>query len=805
MSTVQQDPEAGNAGRPERTSDAMRWRRLGRLVWLALALAGCSAPPDGLVTLRRATLVDDGAVASEVTLPYWRAPTDALRGTPYEYRISLPDGNSSSVGVFVTIATAPFTAYVNGLPVFQNGDAGSPTFPYASWRASPWFWVPPTALTRESNLLVLRPADSAGVAAVLGPVVVGPPEQVNRWAMRALLLYHLMPALIGAILIGVGLLALALWRGRRDAFLFLLFATGTILWGTQILLQQMPVRIVPLPHYSVLVLSAYAWYPMLLAVFFMRFSYVRSRVYEAAAALVACAAAPVLYLGIALDRTAFASVALRAAVLLMVFIALGAVARFAWRQRDAKSKLLLAVGALCVGMAARDYVVSFGPSEGRTVLWTVYSGLAMIVLAGWMLVERYNAAYAAAEASNVELEARVRAANAELVRRLAQVQAAREQAEQASVAKSRFFAAASHDLRQPLHSLGLFAAALEGHVASRDARDIVARIGDSIGALESLFSELLDLSKLDAGAVAVQPRNCALQPLFDRLSLEFHGEAVARHLRMRFVPTALAVRTDPVLLERVLANLVSNALRYTREGGVVIGARRRGLAVWLEVVDTGIGIPPEKQQQVFDEFYQIGNPGRDRRRGLGLGLAIVRRLVTLMGLKLELQSVPGRGTRFRLVLLRAPSADPPAPPERDPGTHAFAGRRALLVEDDPDIRLATANLLDQWGLSVTACKSRAEVDALLDAGFSPDIALVDLRLDAMDDGIDVIERLRARLGAALPALLLSGDTGAAELVRVQSSGVPLLTKPVSPARLKSALHAYLAGDARVVRATPGAA
>jgi signal transduction histidine kinase/ActR/RegA family two-component response regulator len=615
-----------------------------------------------------------------------------------------------------------------------------------------------------------------------------------------LLVHHFMPALIGAILIGVGLLAFALWRGRRDAFLFLLFASGTILWGMQILIQQMPTRVVPPPHYSVVVLGAFAWYPMLLAVFFMRFCYVRSRAYEMTAAGIAASAAPLLYLGIAFGMVDTFSVALRALVLLLVFIALGAVIRFAWRQRDGQSMLLLAVGALCVGLAARDYVVSLAPSDGRALLWTVYSGLAMVVLAGWMLVERYNAAYAAAEASNVELEARVKAASAELVRRLEQVQAAREQAEQASVAKSRFFAAASHDLRQPLHSLGLFAAALEGHVFSRDARDIVARIGDSIGALEALFNELLDLSKLDAGAVTVRPRNFALQDLFDRLSLEFHGEAVARHLRMRFVPTALAVRTDPVLLERVLTNLVSNALRYTREGGVVVGARRRGLEVWLEVVDTGVGIPPDKQEQVFDEFYQIGNPGRDRRRGLGLGLAIVRRLVTLMGLRLALHSVPGKGTRFRIALLRAPAADPPIAPEHDPGIEPFAGRHALLVEDDPDIRLATANLLEQWGLSVTTCKSRADVDTLLDGGFTPDIALVDLRLDTVDDGIDVVELLRARLGAALPALLLSGDTGAAELGRVQASGVPLLTKPVSPARLKSALHAFLSGDARVVPA-----
>ncbi|HET9024063.1 MAG TPA: hybrid sensor histidine kinase/response regulator, partial [Burkholderiaceae bacterium] len=343
-----------------------------------------------------------------------------------------------------------------------------------------------------------------------------------------------------------------------------------------------------------------------------------------------------------------------------------------------------------------------------------------------------------------------------------------------------------------------------GHVSSRDARELVTRIGDAIGALEALFNELLDMSKLDAGAVAVRPHNFALQPLFDRLALEYHADAVSRDLRMRFMPTSLAVRTDPVLLERVLANLVSNALRYTHDGGVVIGARRRGLEVWIDVVDTGVGIPLEKQQQVFDEFFQIGNPGRDRRRGLGLGLAIVRRLVTLMGHKLSLQSVPGKGTRFRLVLLRAPAADAVAPLEHDPGVEPFAGRLVLLVEDDPDIRRATITLLEQWGMTVAGCKSRDEVEALLDGGLEPDIALVDLRLESADDGIDVIELVRRRLGPGLPALLLSGDTGAAELARARASGLPLLTKPVSPARLKSALHSYLTAEG-TTRPRPAAA
>jgi signal transduction histidine kinase/ActR/RegA family two-component response regulator len=776
-------------------------RTLSRLAgWLlvALAIGACSGtPPEGVAALRTASFTGaDIPAMREIALPHQRQPDQQRAEATFEYRLPLPALDPQrGLGVFITISNAPLAAFVNGMPVFENGDSRSTPISYGSSRASPWFRVSPTVLRGADDELTLRVHATPGSVGILGPVLVGEPDLVERWARREALLNHGLPVMVGAALLGVGLLSLSLWRGRRESQLFLLLASGTMLWGAQTLLQQLPSPPLPAPHNGVLIISLYVWYPMLLSVFFMRFSYNYSRRYEQAATVLVMVAAPALYLGVATGHFQTVSLALRALTLAGITVALLALLRYAWRERGVKSAVLLAAGALCVGFAMRDFAVSLMESSGRPLWLTGYSGLALIVVAGWMLVERYHLAYAATEASKAELESRVQAASAELARRLEQVQAARVQAEQASVAKSRFFAAASHDLRQPLHSLGLFAAALEGHVFSRDARDLVARIGDSIGALEALFDELLDLSKLDAGAVAVHPRNFALQDLFDRLSLEFHAEAVSRHLRMRFVPTSLAVRTDPVLLERVLANLVSNALRYTREGGVVIGARRRGLEVWLDVVDTGVGIPPEKQEQVFDEFFQIGNPGRDRRRGLGLGLAIVKRLTRLMGHRLTLQSIPGKGTRFRLTLLRAPCADALPSADLNVDLEPFAHRTALLVEDDPDIRLATINLLEQWGIAVTVCKSRDEVAELLDNGFRPDIALVDLRLETVDDGIDVIDLLRERLGSELPALLLSGDTGAAELARVRASGVALLTKPVAPARLKSALHAFLSGPA----------
>jgi signal transduction histidine kinase/CheY-like chemotaxis protein len=415
-----------------------------------------------------------------------------------------------------------------------------------------------------------------------------------------------------------------------------------------------------------------------------------------------------------------------------------------------------------------------------------------VLLAAWMLLDRYQQAYSAYRDLNLELEKRVQAARGELQLRLAQTQAAREEAEQASIAKSRFFAAASHDLRQPLHSLGLFTSALDEHLNSPQARETARNIRESITALQSLFDALLDLSRLDAGIVTVQARNVDVQALFDRLAREFHAEAVERELRLRFVPTRAVVRTDPLLLERILTNLVANALRYTEHGGVAVGVRRRGDRVAIEVCDTGVGIPPDKQALVFEEFYQVSNPGRDRSRGLGLGLAIVQRLARLLEHPLSLRSVPGRGSCFSIEL---PLAQGPADArgEEMPTIHdeALRGVRVLVVDDDMMVREGTAALLRQWRGEPHTAASGSEALLALDEGFVPDVMIVDLRLGGAQDGIDVIESLRRRLGHEVPALLVSGDTGAVELLRVRSSGIPLLTKPVAPSKLRSVLLALL--------------
>ena len=626
----------------------------------------------------------------------------------------------------------------------------------------------------------------------LGPISIGPAEEIAALELRQWLFKNLMPLIIAALLGSVGLISLALWRGRQDYGLFVWLGAGTILWSLQNFLYQLPFPLLPQPHLRVLLISLYAWFPLLLAIFFLRFAYQRSILFERLAIAAMLLAAPVLYVADRIGQFGAASTGLRALTLLFIGIALFAVLRFALRSREIKGVLLLTAGALCVGGATYDFIVSLTVVNLRPAFVTSYAGAVLVLLAAWMLLDRYHQAYSAHRDLNRELDLRVRAANAELEQQLQQVQAAREQAEQANIAKSRFFAAASHDLRQPLHSLGLFASALDAEVSSAKGRDLTRNIGDSIEALEGLFNELLDLSRLDAGIVPVQPRNIGLQALFDRLAREFHVNAVERDLRLRFVPTKLVVRTDVLLLERILTNLVANALRYTQRGGVVVGARRRGEYVAIEVWDSGVGIAVEKQAMVFEEFYQVDNPGRDRRRGLGLGLAIVKRLARLLDLPISLQSTPGRGTCFRIEL---PRSYEPAEALVEQASmlqdDSLRDVSVLVVDDDVMVRQGTAAVLRQWHAEVRTAASSREALFAIDDGFAPQLLIVDLRLGDAQDGIAVIEALRQRLPSHTPALLISGDTAATELARVRSTGLPMLNKPVAPAKLRSILRALL--------------
>ncbi|MFK0274590.1 ATP-binding protein [Ensifer sp. NPDC090286] len=393
---------------------------------------------------------------------------------------------------------------------------------------------------------------------------------------------------------------------------------------------------------------------------------------------------------------------------------------------------------------------------------------------------------------------RLRFENLSLIDRL---QEERDRAQTADRSKSRFLAAASHDLRQPIHALSLFISTLgalgrNGDVPGKNARELADRARSVIASLGGLLDALLDISKLDAGIVTVAREPLSLRRLLADLKAEFSGIAKDQDLGWRVVMTDVWVDTDPMMLKRVLDNLLSNAFRYTRTGTVLMGCRRRGAQVEVQVWDTGVGIPASEQEEIFEEFVQLQNPARDRAQGLGLGLAIVQRTAALLGHPVRVVSMEGRGSMFSITL---PVVAPPslAKPGRAHPTAATQHGGIVVIDDESDALDATALLLRTLGYAVYAGRSaaaaRTELEKAARLGEAPvDLVITDYRLEAGKTGIDAIREIRAYLGWEVPALILSGDTSPARLKEVTASGHRLLHKPLDAVRLEEEIEALLA-------------
>jgi len=390
---------------------------------------------------------------------------------------------------------------------------------------------------------------------------------------------------------------------------------------------------------------------------------------------------------------------------------------------------------------------------------------------------------------------RLRLENVDLVGRLEQE---RDRAQAADQAKSRFLAAASHDLRQPIHALSLFVAGLaalaeRGDVPADKSRDVAARLGAVIGNLGGLLNGLLDISRLDAGVVTVTREAVSVQRLFADLGDEFAATARARGLRWRVQNSRLWVDTDPVLLKRMLDNLLANAFRYTEQGTVLLGCRRRGQHLVIQVIDSGAGIAEAFREQIFEEFVQLHNPERDRSQGLGLGLAIVRHTARLLGHELRLASTPGRGSVFSIQLpLTTPAAILRAPRPALPSDTLGI----LIIDDESTVLEALRQLLTVWGHQVyagtsveEACTRHGEAAA---TGLAPvHLILSDFRLRGMN-GLEAIERARQYLDMAVPAIIITGDTSTACLDATAGGEFRVLQKPLDPALLQESLKTCLA-------------
>lgn len=370
------------------------------------------------------------------------------------------------------------------------------------------------------------------------------------------------------------------------------------------------------------------------------------------------------------------------------------------------------------------------------------------------------------------------------------LRAALLKAEQATSARTRFLAAASHDLRQPLQALSLYLPLLRKHISNPDALATVNAIGASSDSMRSLLDSLLDISKLDSGMVEANVGPTPILDILDRLAIEVAPLAAEKSIRLRIVPSTLWVESDPTLLQNIIRNLLCNALRYTETGTVLVGARRHGDRVRIEVWDTGPGIAEDQQSRIFEEFYQAAQPNRSEMQGLGLGLAIIDRLAGLLGHRISLRSRPGKGSVFGVEMA---VAEPAAFDTGDTEATGIAGDLAhmmvLLIEDNDDVRAAMAATLSNWRCDVLAAAKIDEAVAMtVGNGRTPDVIVTDLALRDGETGIEAINRIRNVTGLPVPAIIVTAETDPDRLGNVLDNNIMMFHKPIEPEALRLALE-----------------
>jgi PAS domain S-box-containing protein len=363
--------------------------------------------------------------------------------------------------------------------------------------------------------------------------------------------------------------------------------------------------------------------------------------------------------------------------------------------------------------------------------------------------------------------------------------AARQVAEHANQTKSRFLAAASHDLRQPLAALSLYLSVLQSRLPSHET-ELMSNIQECMSGLSGLLTDLLDISKLDAGVVQPALSDFAIDELLINLGAIHFAEARLKGLQLRTRPSALIVHTDRKLLHRMLGNLIANAVRYTNTGGVLVGCRRHQGKWWVEIWDSGIGIPADKTRVIFEEFRQLGDDSRTR--GSGLGLAIVAKSCALLGLAIRVGSRPGKGSMFAVELPQGVACPPLVLPlARQDGQLLRIG----LVDDNEQLLQAMVLALEQRGHAVVAGASGAQFFDLI-GGQSPDVLISDYRLTEGETGFDVIAEARTRFGAGLPALIITGDTDPKLIREMSAQGISVLYKPLDLDALLQSVHQQVA-------------
>ena len=640
--------------------------------------------------------------------------------------------------------------------------------------------------------LVLRPGENDLVIEVthriqggLSPLTFGPTAELSREeAHRALRIDELPRSLNLAMALLAVFMLLVRWRRPSERTMGL-FGALSLLGSVRNYSYYMEVSLMPVGVGDWIYFCAQVWTVMLFVAFALSLHPQRRRNWldrslVAIAIVVPLAAALTSPIGgLPVLRKMFYP------VLLLSGVGSLAIIWQAMRQDRSPVNIALVGGFTALVLAGmHDYAFQQGMLPVTDMFWIPVAMPLAFGVYGLMQMNRFVRAMNEVDHLNQDLEHRVQ-------QRTLALQAA-------NAAKTRFLAAASHDLRQPVAAIGLMVSLMREQVLAPALRKMVDRVDDALASMEALLKGLLDLSRLESGTVRARPERVPLQPMFDAIALH-EGEVAARKgLRLDLRPTPLSVRSDPLLLEQILRNLVSNAVRYTDTGRVLVVARPRGDKVLLQVWDTGVGIAEADQALVFEEFAQVGNPAREASRGLGLGLSIVRRGASLLAHPLHLRSRVGRGSCFSLTLPREDSTAVPAPVVAE-ASMPLTGRRITVVEDDPIMLDALAERLRAWGAQVRALDGvpalRASLPPLGAAREADpqarytDLLITDHRLPG-GSGLLVIELVRQRCGATR-AMVVTGDTAPGDLTVLQASGLPVLHKPFRAEELLATIERAL--------------
>ncbi|MFG6487071.1 ATP-binding protein [Roseateles sp. BYS78W] len=755
-----------------------KWYRVLLCAWLCCGWAGqvLAQPWPHLVTQLEWQRPDGGWMPQAL-------PDDwGQRGVPrpglgrYRLRVTLSQVDADELWALWS-ARFPmhYRAWLNGVPVGDTLDVPDAMQP----RTTPLLIALPRGVLRagENELLI---EEKGGPRSGLGELWLGPAAQVERQASKYLRAFVDVPRALNGLAGGAALFALLLWARRRGEVTMGWFGVLALVLTLRNIAFVEPGAPSPagagLAMYLLIVAinAAYGFFGLSLGAPGWR-AWRYWIIAVAAGATAAGLLAPPD--PVALDRLRHWVYPLLS---VNALVATALLVRAAWRQQRRGFWLLAGLGLAFVVGGVYDMLLQAGRLPQQWEFLLPWLSPLLVLIYGGMLGARLVRALAESERAGQVLEQRVRERTAAL--------------EAANLAKTRFLAAASHDLRQPMVTIGVLIGVLREQLASPAQQRLIGRVDEAVAAMEGLLAGLLDLSRLDSGGLRVAREPVALALLLEAMAAHEREAAARQGLRLRLrVPPGAAVLGDAVLIEQVLRNLVANALRYTERGGVLVGVQRRGANWRIAVWDTGRGIPADQQARVFEDFVQLDNPQRERAQGLGLGLAIVRRAASLLDTTVALRSTPGRGSCFSFELPACRLAGPAVPQGglAAPGDlPALQGLSVVLVEDDEGAREALRLRLQAWGADVLALASPAALGDRIAAGLpAPDLLVTDMRLPG-GSGLDVVARVRA-LSADVPAVIVTGNTAPDDLAELAASGLPVVHKPFRAEQLAQAIRSQL--------------